>query len=81
MKITAHSESHIVELEDGSRWRIFPGDLDVTLKWMPDTDLTLVLIDDDVASHALVSDDGSVRVIGETEIWPINDVQDMLSGS
>jgi hypothetical protein len=30
MKIKAHSESHIVELDDGSRRQIFPGDLDVT---------------------------------------------------
>ena len=31
MKIKSHSESHVVELEDGSRWQIFPGDLDGTL--------------------------------------------------
>jgi hypothetical protein len=31
MKIKSHSESHIVELDDSSRWQIFPGDLDVTL--------------------------------------------------
>jgi len=35
MKIKSHSESHIVELEDGSRWQIFPGDLDLTLDWQP----------------------------------------------
>ena len=35
MKIRSHShsESHIVLLEDGSRWQIFPGDLDLTLDW------------------------------------------------
>jgi hypothetical protein len=37
MKIRSHSESHIVELEDGSRWQIFPGDLDLTLKRRPET--------------------------------------------
>ena len=26
MRIRSHSESHIVELDDGSRWQIFPGD-------------------------------------------------------
>jgi hypothetical protein len=31
MKIHRHPESHLVELEDGSKWQIFPGDLDVTL--------------------------------------------------
>lgn len=30
MKIRAHTESHIVELDDGSRWQVFPGDLDLT---------------------------------------------------
>jgi len=39
MKITKHSESHLVELSDGSKWQIFPGDIDVTLNWQPDTDL------------------------------------------
>ena len=42
MKIKAHSESHIVELDDGSCWQIFPGDLDVTLNWKPETELDLV---------------------------------------
>ena len=28
MKIRKHSESHLVELEDGSRWQVFPGDID-----------------------------------------------------
>jgi hypothetical protein len=33
MKIRSQSESHIVELEDGSRWQVLPGDLDLTLNW------------------------------------------------
>jgi integrase len=36
MKIHSHTESHIVELEDGSRWQVYPGDLDLTLSWKPD---------------------------------------------
>ena len=39
MRIRSRSESHIVELDDGSRWQIFPGDLDLTLDWKPETDL------------------------------------------
>src|ERR1700692_2521007 len=35
MKIRSHSESHIVELDDGSAWRVYPGDIDVTLNWQP----------------------------------------------
>jgi hypothetical protein len=46
MRIRSHSESHIVELDDGSRWQIFPGDLDLTLDWTPETELSVVPIDD-----------------------------------
>ena len=56
MKIRSHSESHIVELEDGSRWQMFPGDVDVTLDWQPETDLTLLPGEDEVSSHILVSE-------------------------
>src|SRR6476619_1048030 len=62
MKIRAHSESHIVELDDGTKWRVFPGDLDVTLNWQPDAELKLVLIADEVSSHALISENDNSRV-------------------
>ena len=80
MKILSHSESHIVELDDGSKWQIFPGDLDVTLNWKPDTDLKLVYIADEVSSHALISadDKSRVRVLSETENWPVKAVKTML---
>lgn len=70
MRIRCHSESHIVELDDGSSWQIFPGDLDVTLNWRPETDLKLVHIDDEVSSHALISvdDNTRVRVLSAAEI-------------
>ena len=48
MRIRSHSESHVVELEDGSRWQIFPGDLDLTLDWKPETELVVEPIEDDV---------------------------------
>ena len=65
MKIRAHAESHIVELDDGSTWRIYPGDIDVTLNWQPGVELKLVRIDDEASSHALISlsDSSSVRVL------------------
>ena len=80
MKIRSHSESHVVELDNGSRWQIFPGDLDVTLNWTPETDLRLERIDDDISSHTLVSTaDGSrVRVIGAGETWPVKEVKRTL---
>jgi hypothetical protein len=78
MKIRSHSESHIVELNDGSRWQIFPGDLDLTLNWKPETDLAVVRIDDEVSSHALVGEGGKVRVIPAGESWPVLEVRSVL---
>jgi hypothetical protein len=78
MKIRSHSESHIVELEDGSRWQIFPGDLDLTLDWKPESELTVVHVADDVGSHVLVGDGGTVRVIPAGESWPVREVKDAL---
>ena len=80
MKIRAHSESHVVDLDDGSKWRIFPGDLDVTLNWKPETDLKLVLIEDEISSHALINttDNSRVRVLPASENWPVRQVRSML---
>ena len=37
MQIKKHDESYIVKLEDGSNWRIWPGDIALTLRWLPTT--------------------------------------------
>ena len=83
MKIRSHSESHLVELDDGSKWQIFPGDLDVTLNWKPDTELKLVRVEDPVSSHALVSggDNSSVRVLPAGEKWPVDQVRTVLKNN
>lgn len=78
MKIKFHSESHIVELDDGSRWQIFPGDLDLTLNWKPETELSVILSDDDVCSHMLVDGGAKVRVIPVGERWPMREVKSAL---
>lgn len=78
MKIRSHSESHIVELEDGSRWQIFPDDLDLMLDWKPETELTVVEAEDDVATHQLLGGGGKVRVRPASESWPARDVKDAL---
>ncbi len=72
MLIARHDKSHIVELEDGSRWRIWPGDMAATLQWLPSTDLQVVVTDDECCSHALVSqaDATRVRVITADATWP-----------
>ena len=78
MKIRSHSESHIVELEDGSRWQIFPGDLDLKLNWKPETEIVVRQADDDLSSHVLVDADAKVRVIAEGESWSVPEVKSAL---
>ncbi len=71
MRIERHEKSHIVQLDDGSRWRIWPGDLGMTLGWKPDTKLSVIGIDDQFCSHALVdhAEGTRVRVISADEHW------------
>jgi hypothetical protein len=38
-RIKSHAKSHIVELTDGSKWRIWPGDLATTLGWTPEAEI------------------------------------------
>ncbi|RXT43114.1 hypothetical protein [Bradyrhizobium betae] len=82
MKIRAHAESHVVELDDGSQWQIFPGDLATTLSWKPETDLHLEPSRDRVSSHVLVNgtDQSRVRVIVAGETWPDGEVKKALKG-
>lgn len=82
MKIRAHEESHVVELDDGSQWQIFPGDLAATLGWKPETDLRLEPSGDRVSSHVLVNgaDQSRVRVIAVGETWPDGEVKRALKG-
>ena len=82
MKIKTHSESYSVELDDGSAWNIFPGDIDVTLNWQPDVELKLVRIVDELSSHALISeeDNSCVRVKPAGGSWPESEVKATLKG-
>jgi hypothetical protein len=71
MLIKRHDKSYIVELEDDSTWRIWPGDLTTTLKWMPSTQLSVVQIEDEFCTHALVdqADGTRARVIAAKDHW------------
>jgi len=55
----------MVELRDGSAWRIWPGDIPKTLQWLPTTEIDVADIEDEICSHALVdrSNGSRVRVI------------------
>nr|WP_245448235.1 hypothetical protein [Bradyrhizobium nitroreducens] len=72
----------MVELDDGSQWQIFPGDLATTLSWKPETDLHLEQSGDRVSSHVLVNgaDQSRVRVIAAGEAWPDGEVEKALKG-
>jgi len=77
MLIKNHDKSRIVELEDGSLWRIWPSDLALTLSWLPTTDLRVSEISDEFCSHALIDQaDGSrVRVIKASQNWLVEQVR------
>jgi hypothetical protein len=80
MQIQKHDKSHIVKLEDGSSWRIWPGDIALTLRWLPTTVVQVSAIDDEFCSHALIDQaDGSrVRAIKASEDWPVQQVRQSL---
>jgi hypothetical protein len=68
-------------LGDESAWRIWPGDVPETLRWLPTTELNVEKIDDALCSHALVDrvDGSRVRVISASEEWPAGAVRRTLS--
>src|SRR5262249_32786478 len=60
MQIKKHDISHMVELRDGSTWRIWPSDIPKTLQWLSTTEIGVTDIDDEICSHA----------ISANENWP-----------
>ena len=80
MQIKHHDKSDIVELGDGSRWRIWPGDLPETLQWLPTTEVEIAAVEDAFCSHVLVnrSDGSRVRVIEAEMTWPVEQVRRSL---
>jgi hypothetical protein len=82
MRITKHDKSYIVELSDGSAWRVWPADMAETLQWLPTTEIDVIEIDDETCSHALFnkSNGSKVRVIKANRQWSVDDVQQPLSG-
>ena len=80
MRIKKHDKSHIVELSDGSAWRIWPADMAKTLQWLPTTEIDVAEIEDEICSHALVnrSDGSVVRAIRASAAWPAENVRRSL---
>ena len=46
MRITKHNDCSIVELSDGSAWRIWPVDMADTVQWLPTPEVDVRKIDD-----------------------------------
>ena len=81
MRIKRHEKSYIVELEDGSEWRIWPGDLVATLLWMPSSRLAVSEVDDKYCTHVLVDrlHGTSVRVIEAAAAWAPEQIEASLA--
>jgi hypothetical protein len=81
-RIQSHPRSHIVELTDGSKWRIWPGDLATTLGWTHESEIEALPIEDEFCSHVLVdlSDGSSVRATDASNNWPIEKLRRSLRG-
>jgi hypothetical protein len=81
MQIIKHDKCYIVELSDGSAWRIWPADVADTLRWRPTTEIDVRKIDNEVWSHTLIngSDGSNVRVIKANRQWSVDEVREPLS--
>jgi len=81
MRIKRHDNSHIVELEDGTRWRIWPSDIAATLQWLPATEFQVSAIGHRFCSYALIdqSNGSRVGVIKADAGWPSKQVQRYLA--
>jgi hypothetical protein len=79
-RIKSHAKSYIVELTDGSKWRIWPGDLATTLGWTSEAEIEVLPIEDEFCSHVLVDQSGGsrVRAIEASNDWPIEKLRKSL---
>jgi hypothetical protein len=80
MQIEKHDKSYIVKLDNGFSWRIWPGDIALTLEWLPTTVLEVSEIDDEFCSHALIdkTNGSRVRAIEASKDWPVQQVRQSL---
>jgi hypothetical protein len=83
MRIVRHDKCHVVELADGSRWRIWPADFTDTLQWLPTSEIDVIKaagVSETLCSHMLVnrSDGSRVRVVDADTRWPIETVREVL---
>jgi hypothetical protein len=65
-------QCHVVELDDGSRWQIFPA-TSTAPYWKPETELSVVPL-----NATLMGAGGKVRVIPADESWHVREVKSIL---
>jgi hypothetical protein len=72
MRIKKRQNGCIIELDDGSAWRIWPGDVERTKKWTHSTKLTIYKFNGDFCTHVLFDrlQGICVRAIDAAEHWP-----------
>ena len=77
MRIKKHEESYIVELEGGSAWRIWPGDLAIPLLCVPSTRFAVSEIDDECCTYVLIDRlrGTCVRVIEAAADWAPEEIE------
>ena len=80
LSISRHDTVDVVELRDGTRWRIWPADVPATLRWLPTTELEIAQSSDELWTHVLINreDKSRVRVIAANETWPVQAVRRVL---
>ena len=81
LSIKRHDTSDVVELSDGSTWRIWPADVAATLGWLPTTRLEVVTVEHVLCSHALVSQADGMKVKAKDgrDPWPAHPVRQALA--
>ena len=69
MRCSLRNTTRATSFEDG--WRIWPGDVALTLNWLPTTDLLISEIGDEFCSHALIDTDGVAAARDRARTGPL----------
>jgi hypothetical protein len=71
MRIRKHKGSCIIELDDGSAWRVWPDDVERTKQWRYSTRLVVYKYSGEFCTHVLFDrlQGICVRVISSTQQW------------
>jgi hypothetical protein len=73
MQIEKHDKSYIVKLENGSSWRIWPGDIALTLGWSPTTVLEVLACpaSPTIVEERLIGKARIARFVGDLGPWAL----------